>query len=153
MREMGLQGIVRGRKRKTTFADDAAARPADLVQREFTAERPNQLWVSDLTYVATWTGFVYVAFVTDVFSRRIVGWRVSNSLRSGLALDAREQALHGLRISMCSSTGGVRSDVRSEASSTSHLGGAQPTESPEEPGRFTRSQRGNAGTVAEDVSP
>ncbi len=95
MREMGLQGIVRGRKRKTTFADEAAPRPADLVDRNFTAERPNQLWVADLTYVATWQGFVYVAFVTDVFSRRIVGWRVSNSLRSDLALDALEQALHG----------------------------------------------------------
>ena len=94
MREMGLQGIVRGRKRKTTFTDEAAPRPADLVQRAFTAERPNQLWVADLTYVATWQGFVYVAFVTDVFSRKIVGWRVSNSLRSDLALDALEQALH-----------------------------------------------------------
>ena len=94
MREMGLQGIVRGRKRKTTIADEAAPRPADLVQRNFTAERPNQLWVADLTYVATWQGFVYVAFVTDVFSRKIVGWRVSNSLRSDLALDALEQSLH-----------------------------------------------------------
>jgi transposase InsO family protein len=94
MRAMGLQGIVRGRKRKTTFADEAAPRPADLVERQFTAERPNQLWVADLTYVATWQGFAYVAFVTDVFSRRIVGWRVSNSLRSDLALDALEQALH-----------------------------------------------------------
>jgi putative transposase len=94
MRKMGLQGIVRGRKRKTTFPDEAAPRPADLVERQFTAERPNQLWVADITYVATWVGFVYVAFVTDVFSRRIVGWRVANSLRSDLALDALEQALH-----------------------------------------------------------
>ena len=94
MREMGLQGIVRGRRRRTTIPDEAAARPADLVQRQFTAERPNQLWVADLTYVATWVGFVYVAFVTDVFSRKIVGWRVSSSLRSDLALDALEQALH-----------------------------------------------------------
>ena len=94
MREMGLQGVVRGRKRKTTLADETAPRPADLVQRDFTAERPNQLWVADLTYVATWQGFVYVAFVIDVFSRKIVGWRVSNSLRSDLALDALEQALH-----------------------------------------------------------
>ena len=69
-------------------------RPTDLVQRDFTATEPNQLWVADLTYVATWTGFAYVAFVTDVFSRKIVGWRVSNSLRSGLALDALEQAIH-----------------------------------------------------------
>jgi putative transposase len=70
-----------------------ADRPEDLVQRDFTAERPNQLWVSDFTYVATWRGFVYVAFVIDVFSRRIVGWRVSNSLNSDLALDALEQAI------------------------------------------------------------
>ena len=73
---------------------EAAQRPLDLVDRDFTATRPNQLWVADLTYVATWVGFVYVAFITDVFSRKIVGWRVSNSLRSDLALDALEQALH-----------------------------------------------------------
>ena len=94
MREMGLRGVVRGRKVKTTIADDLAERPLDLVQRDFTADRPNQLWVADLTYVATWRGFVYVAFITDVFSRKIVGWRVSSSLRSDLALDALEQALH-----------------------------------------------------------
>jgi putative transposase len=95
MCQMGLQGAIRGRRyMKTTVADEAAERPADLVQRNFSATRPNQLWVADLTYVATWTGFVYVAFVTDVFSRKIVGWRVSNSLRSDLALDALEQALH-----------------------------------------------------------
>ena len=94
MGEMGLRGVVRGRKVKTTIADDLAKRPLDLVQRDFTADRPNQLWVADLTYVATWRGFVYVAFITDVFSRKIVGWRVSSSLRSDLALDALEQALH-----------------------------------------------------------
>ena len=94
MRQMGLQGAIRGRTYKTTVTDDAANRPEDLVQRDFTADRPNQLWVADLTYVATWAGFVYVAFITDVFSRKIVGWRVSNSLRSDLALDALEQALH-----------------------------------------------------------
>jgi transposase InsO family protein len=95
MRQMGLHGVVRGRRYKTTtIVDEAAHRPADLVQRNFTADRPNQLWVADLTYVATWAGFVYVALVTDVFSRKIVGWRVSNSLRSDLALDALEQALH-----------------------------------------------------------
>ena len=77
---------------RTTIPEDVAARPLDLVARDFTATRPNQLWVSDLTYVATWRGFVYVAFVIDVFSRRIVGWRVSSSLRSDLALDALEQA-------------------------------------------------------------
>lgn len=95
MREMGLRGAVRGRAfTRTTVADDSAARPLDLVQREFRASRPNQLWVADLTYVATWVGFVYVAFVIDVFSRLIVGWRVSSSLRTDLALDALEQALH-----------------------------------------------------------
>ncbi len=95
MREMGLDGAIRGRKyKKTTIVDETVERPADLVQREFSANRPNQLWVADLTYVATWQGFAYVAFVTDVFSRRIVGWRVSSSLRSDLALDALEQALH-----------------------------------------------------------
>lgn len=92
MRQIGLQGAVRGRKFKTTIADDSVARPADLVKRDFTAARPNQLWVADLTYVATWRGFVYVAFIIDVFARLIVGWRVSNSLRSDLALDALEQA-------------------------------------------------------------
>jgi transposase InsO family protein len=94
MREMGLRGAVRGWKLKTTITDDAAARPADLVQRDFTATRPNQLWVSDLTYVATWRGFVYVAFVIDVFARRIVGWRAASSLRTDLVLDALEQALY-----------------------------------------------------------
>ena len=77
----------------TTVSDDAAVRPADLVQRQFTATRPNQLWVADITYVATWAGFVYVAFVIDVFARRIVGWRVANSMRTDLVLDALEQAL------------------------------------------------------------
>jgi len=94
MRAMGLRGAVRGHKFKTTIADDAAARPLDLVKRKFTATGPNRLWVADLTYVATWRGFVYVAFVIDVFSRSIVGWRVSNSLRTDIALDALEQALH-----------------------------------------------------------
>jgi transposase InsO family protein len=95
MAEMGLRGVVRGRAfKRTTIVDEAAQRPTDLVQRSFTANAPNRLWVADLTYVATWAGFVYVAFVVDVFSRRIVGWRVSNSLRSDLALDALEQALH-----------------------------------------------------------
>ena len=95
MRQMGLQGAIRGRRyKRTTVVHEAAERPADLVQRDFRAERPNRLWVADLTYVVTWVGFAYVAFITDVFSRKIVGWRVSNSLRSDLALDALEQALH-----------------------------------------------------------
>ncbi len=94
MRRLGLRGVVRGKKPITTIPSDLADRPEDLVKRSFTAERPNQLWVADLTYVRTWAGFAYVAFITDVFSRRIVGWQVSNSLRSDLALDALGQALH-----------------------------------------------------------
>lgn len=93
MRDLGLQGVVRGKKHKTTIPDEAALRPADLVERNFTATRPNALWVADLTYVATWSGFVYVAFIIDVFSRAIVGWRVTNSLKTDIALDALEQAL------------------------------------------------------------
>ena len=95
MRAMGLSGAVRGRAWKvTTLADPAVARPADLVERRFTATRPNQRWVADFTYVATWRGFVYVAFVIDVFARRIVGWRVSASLRTDFVLDALEQAIY-----------------------------------------------------------
>lgn len=94
MRALGLRGVVRGRRIKTTIPDALADRPRDLVERDFRATRPNQLWVADLTYVATWRGCAYVAFVIDVFSRRIVGWRATNSLRSDLALDALEQALY-----------------------------------------------------------
>ncbi len=95
MRAMGLRGVTRGRAwTTTTQADTTTSQPPDLVQRRFTATRPNQLWVSDLTYVATWHGFVYVAFVIDVFARRIVGWRVSASLRADLVLDALEQAIY-----------------------------------------------------------
>jgi len=95
MAALGLKGAIRGRKFvKTTIGDDAVPRPLDLVARNFTATRPNQLWVADLTYVATWRGFAYVAFVIDTFARRIVGWRASASLRSDLALDALEQAIY-----------------------------------------------------------
>ena len=93
MRRLGLHGVVRGRSCRTTVSDEAADRPADLVNRQFTAMRPNQLWVADFTYVATWAGLVYVAFVIDVFARRIVGWRVASSMRTDLVLDALEQAL------------------------------------------------------------
>jgi len=78
MRSMGLQGVVRGKRIRTTVGDEKACRPADLVNRAFVASRPNELWVADFTYVATWRGFVYVAFVIDVFARMIVGWRVSD---------------------------------------------------------------------------
>jgi transposase InsO family protein len=97
MRAMGLQGVVRGKKLRTTVPDPASACPLDQVNRHFKADRPNRLWVADFTYVATWSGFVYVAFVVDVFARRIVGWRVSRSARADFVLDALEQALHQRR--------------------------------------------------------
>jgi transposase InsO family protein len=93
MRLLGLQGAVRGRKCRTTVADDSCERPLDLVKRQFQANGPNQLWVADFTYVATWAGFVYVAFVIDVFARRIIGWRVARSMHAELVLNALEQAL------------------------------------------------------------
>jgi transposase InsO family protein len=94
MRQMGLQGATRGKAfTVTTIPDELLARPQDLVERDFTADAPNRLWIADITYVKTHAGFVYVAFVTDVFSRRIVGWRASKSLETGLALDALEQAI------------------------------------------------------------
>lgn len=96
MRRLGLSGAVRGGKKyRTTIPDTSSARPGDLVNRQFEAERPNQLWVADFTYVATWMGVVYVAFIIDVFARRIVGWRVSRSMKAELVLDALEQALWG----------------------------------------------------------
>jgi putative transposase len=98
MRALGLQGVVRGRKvHTTTRQKDEEPCPLDRVQRQFQAVRPNVLWVSDFTYVATWAGFVYVALVIDVFARRIVGWRVSQSPRAALVLDALEQALQARR--------------------------------------------------------
>jgi len=93
MRSLGLQGVVRGRRCRTTIAEDSAERPLDRVNRQFQATRPNELWVADFTYVATWAGFVYVAFVIDVFARRIIGWRVARSMSAELVLDALEQAL------------------------------------------------------------
>jgi len=97
MRELGLEGAVRGRKVRTTVSDRAAPCPLDRVNRQFRAPAPNRLWVSDFTYVATWAGFVYVAFVIDAFARRIVGWRVSRTAHAGFVLDALEQALHERR--------------------------------------------------------
>ena len=93
MRKLGLCGVVRGKRCRTTISDPAMNRPADLVNRQFKATRPNQLWVADFTFVATWSGFVYVAFIIDVFARRIVGWRASRSMRTDLVLDALEQAI------------------------------------------------------------
>ena len=93
MRELGIAGAVRGKVRRTTIADPAAQRPADLVRRDFTATAPNQLWVADFTYCATWSGTVYTAFVVDVYSRRIVGWRTATTMSTDLPLDALEMAI------------------------------------------------------------
>ena len=94
MRQLGLQGARRGKKVRTTVSDSKAPCPLDRVNRVFKAERPNQLWVSDFTYVSTWQGWLYVAFVIDVYARRIVGWRVSHSMQTDFVLDALEQALY-----------------------------------------------------------
>jgi len=97
MRMMGLEGVLRGKPIRTTFSDKAAPCPLDHVNRQFHAPRPNALWVSDFTYVSTWSGFVYVAFVIDTYARRIVGWRTSRTAHTGFVLDALEQALHDRR--------------------------------------------------------
>jgi putative transposase len=97
MKSLGISGAVRGKGKRTTIPAPTADRPDDLVRRDFSAPAPNVLWVADLTYVATWSGFCYVAFVVDVFARRIVGWRVSTSLRTDLALDALEMGIWSRR--------------------------------------------------------
>lgn len=94
MRRQGLRGVRRGKVVRATVSDSKAPCPMDKVHRQFKADRPNQLWVSDFTYVSTWQGWLYVAFVIDVFARRIVGWRVSTSMRTDFVLDALEQALY-----------------------------------------------------------
>ena len=94
MKVQGLRGAIRGKRVRTMIPDATVARPQDRVNRQFTADRPNQLWVSDFTYVSTWQGWLYVAFVIDVFARRIVGWRVSSSMTTDFVLDALEQALY-----------------------------------------------------------
>jgi putative transposase len=102
MRSMGLQGVVRGRPVKTTVSDRKAPCPLDKVNRIFQAPRPNALWLSDFTYISTWQGFVYVAFVIDAFDRRIVGWHASRTAHAGFVLDALEQALHDRRAAAAS---------------------------------------------------
>ena len=97
MRAMGLAGVIRGKPVRTTISDRSAPCPRDHVNRQFRAPAPDMLWVSDFTYVATWAGFVYVAFVIDTFARRIVGWRASRTAHAGFVLDALEQALHDRR--------------------------------------------------------
>jgi len=97
MRKLGIQGVRRGKVVRTTISDKTTICPLDKVNRQFRADRPNQLWVSDFTYVSTWQGWLYVAFVIDVFARRIVGWKVSDSMRTDFVLDALEQALYARR--------------------------------------------------------
>jgi transposase InsO family protein len=94
MKDLGLEGVIRGKKARTTIPDKAQPCPLDKVNRQFRAPAPDMLWVSDFTYVATWQGFVYVAFVIDAFARRVVGWRVSRTANAGFVLDALEQAVH-----------------------------------------------------------
>jgi putative transposase len=94
MQRMGLRGVMRGKKLRTTIPDEKAACPLDRVNRHFKAQRPDQLWVSDFTYVSTWQGWLFVAFVIDVYARRIVGWRVSKTMHTDFVLDALEQALY-----------------------------------------------------------
>ena len=94
MRKLGLRGVMRGKVVRTTVSDGKVPCPLDRVNRQFRAEQPNQLWVSEFTYVSTWQGWLYVAFVIDVFALRIVGWRVSSSMRTDFILDALEQALY-----------------------------------------------------------
>ncbi len=107
MRELGLAGVVRGRHHRTTISDEVSPRPADLVERDFHAAVPNRLWVADLTYVRTWSGFAYVAFIIDACSRYIVGWHVSRSLRSDLALYALEPGAVGTK----GAPGGARTSL------------------------------------------
>src|SRR4051794_3929279 len=97
MASLGLQGVIRGKPVRTTISDKSVPCPLDHVNRQFQAPRPNALWVSEFTYVATWTGFVYAAFVIDAYARRIVGWRVSRTAHAGFVLDALEQAIHDRR--------------------------------------------------------
>jgi putative transposase len=97
MADLGLQGVIRGKPVRTTISDKAAPCPLDHVKRQFHAPAPNLLWLSDFTYVSTWSGFVYVAFVIDAYARRIVGWRVSRTAHASFVLDALEQALHERR--------------------------------------------------------
>jgi transposase InsO family protein len=111
MRRLGLRGVMRGKVVRTTISDNQAPCPLDRVNRQFRAERPNQLWVSDFTYVWTWQGWQYVAFVIDVFARRIVGWRVSGSMRTDFVLDALEQALYARQPERDSSLSSLRSRV------------------------------------------
>ena len=118
MKEMGLEGIVRGKKIRTTIPDRAAPCPLDRVNRQFRVPAPNMLWVSDFTYVATWQGFVHVAFVIDAYARRIVGWRVSRTAHAGFVLDALDRDLGILRYATRNASAKQASSLRSAATTT-----------------------------------
>jgi putative transposase len=136
MRRMGLRGAVRGKETRTTVPDKATPCPADKVNRQFRTPHPNALWVSDFTYVATWQGFVYVAFVIDVFARRIVGWRVSRTAHADFVLDALEQALLWSR--RCSGAGAALEQALLWSRRCSGAGAARP---PSRKGRSHPPQR------------
>jgi putative transposase len=137
MGELGIAGVVRGKPRRTTTPAPTADRPADLVERDFTAAAPNRLWVADLTYVATWAGFAYVALVIDAFSRMIVGWRVSTSLRAELALDALEMAIWARQASPAAGWRRSRAICRASTASSARRCSAmaQPTTRREQPSK------------------
>ena len=132
MREMGLHGVIRGKPVRTTISDKAAPCPLDHVNRKFHAPAPNRLWVSDFTYVATWAGFVYVAFVIDTYARRIVGWRASRTVHASFVLDALEQALHDRRpahraASFITATAGRNTCLSSTPSASPKPGSSRPS--------------------------
>lgn len=149
MRKLGLRGVRRGKVIRTTNGDAKAPCPLDRVNRQFRAERPNQLWVSDFTYVSTWQGWLYVAFVIDVFARRIVGWRVSSSMRTDFVLDALEQALYARQPTTPHFDAGMRKEppVSDPVHIGSMLSASAAAEPPEEPPAF------NAGLNGFPVAP
>ena len=156
MRAMGLQGVVRGKTVRTTHPRSSGACPLDRVNRQFKAPRPNALWVSDFTYVATWAGFVYVAFVIDVFARRIVGWRVSRSARADFVLDALEQALHERRPSAVAAScitrdRGVAIRLASATPSASPRPASSPPSAASATATTTRSPRRSIGLFKAEV--
>ena len=165
MKAAGIEGVSRRRRKvRTTISDPSAPRPADLVKRDFTAEAPNALWVTDLTYVPTWSGFAYVCFIVDAFSRTIVGWRVASHMRTDMVLDALEMArwsrgtvLEGLR---CHSDAGSQTEFNWWSQHFDHGGVDGTANSVDErvdgqvgdevAGRTVSSSRGGAGVLARD---
>ncbi|MFC5204142.1 DDE-type integrase/transposase/recombinase [Streptomyces kaempferi] len=126
MAELGVEGVIRGRRRRTTVSEPSAPRPPDLVDRDFTADGPDRLWVADMTYARTWSGWAYVAFVLDVFSRVIVGWQIANHMRTELPLDARRwrSGVGGSRKPPAWSitpTGGRKADSRGRCNTADQL--------------------------------